>query len=81
MSNSTNLNKLNAVLQTLWNLEINELDLGKAHTLTLVMNDLRQIQKEMVVEREKRIEREQKEALGQIADWVRGQSWVRGGER
>jgi hypothetical protein len=55
MSNSTNINKLNSVLRSLWELELTEYYLGKADVLTSAINTLRAIREEMIAEREKRI--------------------------
>jgi argininosuccinate lyase len=80
MSNSTNLNKMSWIIDRLWDLEVRELDLGRADTLTAVLNELKQIKKEMIVEREARLKRMEEDAKGQIEKWVREQGWVRRGE-
>jgi hypothetical protein len=55
MSNSANINKLNSVLLSLWELELNEYYLGKADVLSSAIQTLQVIREEMIVEREKRI--------------------------
>jgi hypothetical protein len=56
MSNSTNINKLSSLIHTLWELELQEYYLGKADVLQSVIQTLRTIRNEMVVERENKID-------------------------
>lgn len=80
MSNSTNLNRMSWAIQTLWDAEVRTLDLGIADTLTAVMNVLKQVKEEMVVERNKRLQRDEeiaRAALERLRMFDRGQSWDR----
>lgn len=55
MSTKANIDELECIIQHLWSLQLNELNLSKADILFSSMTRLRAIRKEMIAEREKRI--------------------------
>ena len=55
MSTKANIDELECIIQHLWSLQLNELNLSKADILFTTMAKLRDIRKEMIAEREKRI--------------------------
>lgn len=57
MSNSTNINTLTSIINSLWEMEIKELDLGKADKLYTTLYELRAIKENMIAEREKRLQK------------------------
>lgn len=57
MSNSTNLNRMTWAINRLWEIDINTNDVGLSDAVCSVMNVLRTIKAEMVVEREERIQK------------------------
>ena len=67
---------MNWAINTLWDLENRTLDLGMGDSLLQVRNVLKQIKDEMVVEREKRLKRDEEEMMGSIMKWVKEQQWI-----
>jgi hypothetical protein len=55
MANAYNINRLNIVIHTLWDLEINTFDLNKTMVLNSLLHNLREIKEELIKEREKRL--------------------------
>jgi hypothetical protein len=55
MSTKANIDQLDITIQHLWSLQLNELNLSKADILFSSLTTLREIRKDMIAEREKRI--------------------------
>lgn len=55
MANAENINRLWGSIQDLAELELKEYDLGKAHTLQMVIQQLKTVRDAMVTDRENRL--------------------------
>lgn len=55
MSTRANILALTDVIQSVWGLELQELDLGKSSVLIRVLQTLRILKSELIAEREKRL--------------------------
>ena len=70
MSNSNNLNKMTIAISILSDLYLRELDLGKADDLSHVINNLKAVREELIVERTARVNNMMKESFKKAVEYL-----------